>query len=97
MEMDDSLREAYSHMKESNQALTQKIIVRLVASSSLFIISLALSAVAFYFYHAKAPIVPLLIGLAGALPASVMLMSLYDLRLLKIKETQQPHQPPNRS
>lgn len=77
-----------------NEDLIQKIVLRLVISAVIFVAALILSAVTFYYYYATAPIIPLLVGLAGSLPAAMMLMSWHDLRLLKLKKTQQAHYPP---
>ncbi len=63
--------------------ITRKITVRFVASTLAVIISVGLSGVAFYYFHAKAPVVPLIVALIGSPAAAIMLMSLYDLRLLK--------------
>ena len=77
--------------------ITRKITVRLVASTLAVIISVGLSGVAFYYFHAKAPIIPLIVALIGSPAAAIMLMSLHDLRLLKINEAQQSHKPPQRT
>lgn len=84
-------------MNKAGQTVTRKIVIRLVLSSLAFVIALILSGVAFYYYHIRAPLVPLVVGLAGWPAAAIMLMSLYDLRSLKVKQSQQSHQPPQRS
>ncbi len=76
--------------------VTRRIMIRLMVSGIIFAMSLLLSAAAFYYYYVKAPIVPLVVGLMGWLPLAIMLMSLQDLRLLKVKKPQQAHYPPNR-
>ncbi len=67
----------------------QKVTTRLIISTIVFLIFMALSTVAFYYLHIQAPIVPLIVGLMGAPAAAIMLMSLHDLRLLKRKKSQQ--------
>lgn len=84
-------------MNKIEQAVTRKIVMRLVMSSLAFVIALILSGVAFYYYYTSAPLVPLVVGLAGWPAAAIMLMSLYDLRSLRVKQSQQSHQPPQRS
>ena len=83
-------------MEHSNQPAIQKITTRLKWSSILFVGSQLLSVVAFYYYFTIAPLIPLLIGLSGWLPAAIMLMSWFDLRSLKLEKPQQPHYPPQR-
>jgi hypothetical protein len=78
-------------MPQHNQFLTP----RLMICALIAVVSLTLSGVAFYYFHAKAPIIPLAIGLAGALPMGIIIDDLR--RLLKVKKAQQPHQPPKRS
>ena len=68
---------------------------RLVISVLGVIVSLALSAVAFYYLHASAPLVPLLLALIGALPMGIIVDEVRQ--LLKVKKAQQPHYPPKRS
>ncbi len=63
--------------------ITRKITVRFMVSTLAVIISVGLSGVAFYYFHAKAPVVPLIVALIGSPAAAIMSMSLYDLRLLK--------------
>lgn len=84
-------------MDNINGDSTRKVIIRLKVSSIIFVVSLTLSVVTFYYYYATAPIVPLIVGLTGWFPAAIMLMSWHDLRFLKVKKTQQPHYPPHRS
>ena len=77
--------------------VTQKIMIRLVISSIGVAISLFLSGAAFYYLHAKAPILPLIVALMGSPAMAIVLMSLHDLRLLKIKQAEQAHNPPQRT
>jgi uncharacterized integral membrane protein len=67
----------------------QKVSTRLMISTIVFFIFMTLSTVAFYYLHTEAPMVPLIVGLMGAPAATIMLMSLHDLRLLKRKKSQQ--------
>ncbi len=46
---------------------------RLVVCILIVVISLALSGVTFYYFHIKAPIIPLLVGLLGALPMGIII------------------------
>ncbi len=75
--------------------VNRTVATRLVVSAVMVVVSLILSAVSFYYLHAKAPIIPLAIGLTGALPAGIIVDDLR--RLLKVKKSEQPHNPPNRS
>jgi hypothetical protein len=75
--------------------LTRAESLRLGICSVIVIIVMSLSATAFYYFHSKAPLVPLLVGLVAVLPIGLIVDDLR--RLLKVKKTQQPHQPPNRS
>ena len=52
--------------------LHQIMTPRLVLSVLGVVVSLALSAVAFYYLHARAPLIPLLIALIGALPVGII-------------------------
>lgn len=69
--------------------LTRKITKRLVISAIAFAIVTLLSIVAFYYFHAKAPLVPMIFAVIGSLPMAIILMSLHDLRLIKAKKSQQ--------
>ena len=71
--------------------LTQKVNKRLFISAIGLVISLILSGVTFYYFYTKAPIVPLIVGLTGWPSMAILLMSLYDLRQLKIKKSQPSH------
>lgn len=71
--------------------LTQRVSKRLVMSTIALSISLILSAVTFYYFYIKAPIVPLIVGLTGWPSMAILLMSLHDLRQLKIKKSQPSH------
>jgi hypothetical protein len=71
--------------------LTRKITKRLVISTIAFVISMILSGVAFYYFYVRAPIVPAVVGLTGAPAMAILLMSLYDLRQLKLKKFQPLH------
>jgi hypothetical protein len=84
-------------MDQPRREITRKIIFRLIISGILFVASMSLSAVTFYYYYLKAPLIPLAVGLTGWLPAAMMLMSWHDLRLLKLKEAQPAQEPPQRS
>jgi len=64
----------------------QIVMPRLVICALIVVASLALSGMAFYYFHAKAPIIPLLIGLVGALPMGIIIDDLR--RLLKVKKAQ---------
>jgi hypothetical protein len=78
-------------MSQHNPSLT----FRLTVSLLLVALSLILSGITFYYFHASAPIIPLLVGLMGALPLGIIIDDVRS--LLKVKKTQQPHQPPKRS
>jgi len=52
--------------------LHQIMTPRLVFSVLGAVVSLALSAVAFYYLHARAPLIPLLVALIGALPVGII-------------------------
>lgn len=70
-------------MQTLNQVMTRRLIVCVIGVA----VALTLSAVAFYYFHATAPIVPLLVGLVSAVP---MGMLIDDLRQsLKVKKSQQ--------
>ena len=84
-------------MAQTSQTTSQKIIARLKISGVLFVITQLLSGVAFYYYYTTTPIIPLIVGLSGWLPAAIMLMSWHDLRLLKAEKTKQTHYPPQSS
>ena len=71
--------------------LTRKVKKRLVISAIALAISLILSGVTFYYFYIKAPIVPLIVGLTGWPSMAILLMSLHDLRRLKIKKAQPSH------
>lgn len=78
-------------MRKDNRLLTPRLLICVVG----LVVSLVLSALAFYYLHATAPLIPLLVGLIGALPLGIILD---DLRhSVKVKKTQQSHQPPHRS
>lgn len=66
--------------------LTQKITKRLVISAIAFAIFTALSTVAFYYFHAKAPLVPLIFGVMAWPAMAIILMSWHDLRSIKAKK-----------
>jgi CHASE2 domain-containing sensor protein len=82
-------------MKVMKQTGRGSVTPRLVISGLVLGGSLLLSAMAFYYYHASAPLIPLLVGLIGVVPMGIIIDELR--RLLKLKKPQQPHQPPNRS
>lgn len=82
-------------MNGSNQAITSKVMLRLMISGVGLLLSLLLSATAFYYFFAKAPLIPLLVGLTGVIPMGIMVDEVR--RLLKLKKPQQPHHPPHRS
>jgi uncharacterized integral membrane protein len=67
-------------MFQHNQIVTP----RLVICTLIVVVSLALSGVAFYYFHTKAPIIPLIIGLAGSIPMGIIIDDLR--RLLKVKK-----------
>jgi CHASE2 domain-containing sensor protein len=68
---------------------------RLLLSVVGVIVSLILSAIAFYYLHATAPLVPLLVGLTGAIPMGIIIDELRH--SIKVKKAQQSHHPPHRS
>lgn len=82
-------------MNDIKQTNSAGITTRLVISGLVLGGSLLLSAVAFYYYHATAPFIPLIVGLIGVIPMGIIIDEFR--RLLKLKKPQQPHQPPNRS
>lgn len=55
-------------MNDLNQIMTS----RLVFSVLGVVVSLALSAIAFHYFHANAPLIPLLVALIGALPMGII-------------------------
>lgn len=69
----------------------QKVTTRLIISTIVFLILQMLSGIVFYYLHAQAPIVPLVVVLMASPAAAIMLMSYAsrDLRLLKRKKSQQ--------
>lgn len=75
--------------------LNQIFTPRLVVYGLIVALSLMLSGVTFYYFHANAPIIPLVIGLIAALPLGMIIDEMRH--LLKTRKTQQPHQPPKRS
>lgn len=75
--------------------LHQIMTPRLVFSALGVLVSLALSAVSFYYLHARAPLIPLLVVLIGALLMGIIIDEVRQ--LLKIKKAQQSHYPPKRS
>jgi len=70
-------------------------LMRLTICGIIVLVVMSLSAVAFYYYHSRAPLIPLLVGLLAVLPMGYFVDDLR--RLFKVKKAQQSHHPPNRS
>jgi len=69
--------------------------IKVTICGLIVLVVMSLSAVAFYYYHIHAPLIPLLVGLLAVLPMGYMIDELR--RLFKLKKAQQSHHPPNSS
>jgi hypothetical protein len=78
-----------------NGDISHNIKTRLLLSGISVLILLFLSGLTFYYFHIKAPYIPLIIVLIGAVPMGIIVDELR--RLLKVKHAQQSHYPPKRS
>jgi hypothetical protein len=78
-----------------NRDISHNVKTRLLLSSIGVGIVLFLSGLTFYYFHIKAPYIPLIIALLGAVPMGIIVDEVR--RLLKIKHAQQSHYPPKRS
>ena len=67
-------------MKAMKQTGRGSVTPRLVISGLVLGGSLLLSAMAFYYYHTTAPLIPLLVGLIGVVPMGRPYPSFYRVR-----------------
>lgn len=73
-------------MNNTNRDASQKIKTRLFISGVIVVISQLLSTVTFYYFYLKAPLIPLLIALIGAIPMGFIVAELRQ--LTRVKKTQ---------